>query len=88
MVRFRHTVAIRRPSEVIRLGAWCAVMLEHHKRRATTSGASEGRPPVPGSRFPGASGTLDDAPASPARAFLPGKREPRSYCYHMSEADH
>ena len=32
-------VPIRRPSEFIRLGAWRAVMLEHHKRRATTPGA-------------------------------------------------
>ncbi len=41
---------IRRSSEVIRLGARRAVTLEHHTRRATTSGGL-GRPPF-GSRFP------------------------------------
>ena len=41
----RSSWHVRRPSEFIRLGAGRAVMLEHHKRRATTPGGSEGRPP-------------------------------------------
>jgi len=59
-------------------------MLEHHKRRGATSGASEGRPLGLGSRSLGASGTLGDALASPARAFLPRKRGSRSYGCRMS----
>ena len=37
---------------------------------------------------PGASGALADGLASPARAFLPRKRETRSYGYHMSDPGH
>ncbi len=54
-------IPIRRPSEFIRLGAWRAVMLAHHKRRATAPGDSESRPSGRVIRFLGASGTLVDA---------------------------
>ena len=43
----------------------------HHKRRATTSGSlARDRPKSRFSRPLGASGTLDDALASPARPFV------------------
>ena len=74
----RSSWHLRRPSEFIRLGAGRAVMLEHHKRRATTPGGSEGRPSGRFSRPLGASGRLADAKASPAPPFLPSEREKRS----------
>ena len=70
---------IRRPCAFIRPGARCAVMLSHHKRRATPPGDAQGRPKGRFSRSLGASATLDDGPASPARRFLPREREKRSY---------
>jgi hypothetical protein len=78
-----HTMAFRdHPAR-----RWSAVMLEHHKRRATTSGVAgvppafgirghlvspeslEGRPPGRISRSLGASNTVADAIASPARTL-------------------
>jgi hypothetical protein len=85
---FRHMVPIRRPSKFARLGAWRAVMLEHHKRRATTPGGLEDRPTGRVSRPLGASDALDDGWPSPAPALLPRERETRSYGYHMSEPEH
>ena len=102
MLWFRHMVPIRRPSKFARLGAWRAVMLEHHKGRATASGGLEVRPAGRVSRSLGASDALDDGSPSPAHGFgnlrgatgatfpeaLPRERETRSYGYHMSEPDH
>ena len=85
---FRHMVPIRRPSEFARLGAWGTVMLEYHKRRATTPGGSESRPTGRVSRSLGASDALDDGSPSPARVLLPRERETRSYGHHMSEPEH
>ncbi len=60
---------IRRSSEVIRLGARRAVMLEHHKRRVTTSGGL-GRPPF-GSRFPLPRGSRGRPPHTLSRGHPP-----------------
>ena len=58
-----------------RLGARCAVMRGHHKRRATRPVISRSRPAGHISRSPGVSNALADAPTSPASALLPGNRE-------------
>ena len=71
-----------------RLGARCAVMYVHHKRRATTPVAGDDRPEGPVSGSLGASSTLDDAKASSARARLPRKPETGSYGYHMLDSIH
>jgi hypothetical protein len=61
---------------------------DHHKRRATTPGGSEGRPSGRFSRPLGTSGKLADAKASPAPPFLPSEREKRSYRPRPSDPGH
>ncbi len=91
-----------RRSEVIRSGARPAVMLEHHKGRATPPVASERRPKGCFSRSLGASATLNHAPASPSRTrlayasppgsrsslVLPRTREKQSYTPRNGENKH
>ncbi len=88
MVKIQHMVPIGRLSEFVRRGAGRAVMPLHHKRGATTQAGSESRPMGRLSRFLGASSALTDATASPPHAFLPKKRDRRSYGYHMLDSYH
>ena len=81
-------VPIRRPSEFIRLGAWCAVMPAASQAPRNDAGGSVGRPAGRVSRSRGASDALDDGSPSPARNLLPRERETQSYGHHMSEPDH
>ena len=81
-------IPIRRLPKFIRKGARCAVMLAHHKHRATHPVGLGCRPWGPISRLLGASSPLDDAPASPAGALLPRNRDMGSYGYHKLDSIH
>ncbi len=73
--RIQHMVPLRRRPKPARKGDRCAVMLEHHKHRATHPAGLGRRPSGPQSRLLGASSALDDAKASPPGALLPRSRD-------------
>ena len=73
---------------LIRPGAAGVAMLAHRKPGAAPPVSMQERPTARVSRPLGASGTLDDASASPTHTLLPRRWDTRSHGYFLSDLHH